>query len=190
MSALTWLVVAPWFVLFTVWTVTAVGRKRHERAPRLWQRELALRLAVIVLVVLASRVSIFGRAAGAPTTDLARGIVGATLCTLGATLAIWARVVLGRNWGMPMARADDPALITRGPYARIRHPIYGGFLLIMLGTAIGDSLIWVIPLLVFGAYFAYGARREEADLLRRFPDAYPAYRRRTRMFLPFPWRRG
>jgi protein-S-isoprenylcysteine O-methyltransferase Ste14 len=37
----------------------------------------------------------------------------------------------------------------------------------------------------FGVYFAYGARREERDMLAQFPEQYAAYRRRTKMFVPF-----
>jgi len=47
---------------------------------------------------------------------------------------------LGRNWGMPMPLKEQPELVTSGPYARIRHPIYTGLILAMLGSAIGVNI--------------------------------------------------
>jgi len=62
------------------------------------------------------------------------GGVGVALCALGIGLAIWARTYLGRNWGMPMSRKENPELVTSGPYAYVRHPIYTGLLIAMLGS--------------------------------------------------------
>jgi protein-S-isoprenylcysteine O-methyltransferase Ste14 len=56
---------------------------------------------------------------------------GAALWALGF-VAISARRYLGRNWGMPMSRKEQPELITSGSYAVIRHPIYTGLILAML----------------------------------------------------------
>ena len=54
------------------------------------------------------------------------------LVALGLGLAIWARAHIGRNWGLPMSRKAYPELVTSGPYAVIRHPIYVGILLAAL----------------------------------------------------------
>jgi protein-S-isoprenylcysteine O-methyltransferase Ste14 len=96
-----------------------------------------------------------------------------------------ARIHLGRNWGMPASRKENPELITSGPYAYLRHPIYAGIILAMLGTTIGASVFWAIPFLLFSVYFVYAARREENIMITQFPEQYPAYMRRTRMLLPF-----
>jgi protein-S-isoprenylcysteine O-methyltransferase Ste14 len=95
-----------------------------------------------------------------------------------------ARIHLGRNWGMPVSRKEDPELIMSGPYAHVRHPIYGGIILAMLGTTIGASVFWAVPLVLFGVYFVYAAHREENHMITQFPEQYPAYKRRTRMLLP------
>src|SRR5258708_3671779 len=65
------------------------------------------------------------------------GWTGVALCVLGFGLAINARWHLGRNWGMPMSRKEQPELVTSGPYAHLRHPIYTGLILAMLGCTIG-----------------------------------------------------
>ena len=99
-------------------------------------------------------------------------------------MAISARWYLGRNWGMPMSRKEHPELVTGGPYACKRRPIYTGLILAMLGSAIGITIIWALVLVPVGGYFIYSARREEALMLQQFPEQYAAYRARTGMLVP------
>jgi protein-S-isoprenylcysteine O-methyltransferase Ste14 len=56
------------------------------------------------------------------------GAIGAIVFASGIALAVWARVQLGRNWGLPMTQKDEPELVTSGPYRFVRHPIYSGLL--------------------------------------------------------------
>ena len=79
----------------------------------------------------------------------------------------------------------DTELITRGPYALVRHPIYSGILLMMVGTAIGLIAAWWLVVAAAAVYFVYSARAEERYMCERFPDAYPAYGARTKMLVPF-----
>jgi protein-S-isoprenylcysteine O-methyltransferase Ste14 len=117
------------------------------------------------------------------------GWIGVALCLLGFGLAINARRHLGRNWGLPMSRKDQPELVTSGPYALIRHPIYTGLSLAMLGSAMGVNVFGLLLLGPVGAYFIYSARREEAVMLQLFPEQYRAYKTRTGMLAPCPLRR-
>ena len=182
------IILALWLLFIAWWTVSAVGAKRSIRAGPQW-RGGGLRLALIVLVLLALRLPVLRHGLGSLQAQVAAspvlGVAGVTLCGLGVGLAIAARVHLGRNWGMPMTRKEHPELVTSGPYALARHPIYGGMLLAMLGTALGVSPVWALPLVLFGGYFVYSARREEALMIVQFPDTYPAYMKRTKMLLPF-----
>ena len=77
-------------------------------------------------------------------------ILGVALCALGVGLAIYARFYLGSNWGLPMSRKANPELITSGPYAFVRHPIYSGLLLAMIGSALAESVTWALEFLIFG----------------------------------------
>jgi protein-S-isoprenylcysteine O-methyltransferase Ste14 len=104
---------------------------------------------------------------------------------LGLAFAVWARIHLGRNWGMPMTQKDQPELVTSGPYHLVRHPIYSGVLLGLLGTALATSLYFLIALGIVGAYFLYSASVEERLLAKTFPTAYPSYRAHTKMLIPF-----
>jgi protein-S-isoprenylcysteine O-methyltransferase Ste14 len=107
------------------------------------------------------------------------------LYVLGLGLAVWARVYIGRNWGTPMSRKQDPELVTSGPYRMVRHPIYSGIILASIGTAVAISLYWLIVAALFGAYFIYSALQEERFMAEQFPNTYPEYKRSTKMLIPF-----
>jgi len=61
------------------------------------------------------------------------------LTAAGVLFAIWARFHLGRNWSAAVTVKQDHALVTSGPYRFVRHPIYTGMLLAILGTAIARA---------------------------------------------------
>jgi protein-S-isoprenylcysteine O-methyltransferase Ste14 len=111
-------------------------------------------------------------------------VIGAAVFGCGIALAIWARVHLGRNWGMPMSQKAEPELVTSGPYRFVRHPVYSGLLLGVLGTALATSLIGLIIVAILGVYFYYCASVEEKNLTATFPTAYPAYKASTKMLIP------
>lgn len=86
-----------------------------------------------------------------------------------------------------MVFKEHHELIGRGPYRYVRHPIYTGVLLMLLGTVIlfGRSMgliLWGVSV----AGFRVKARQEERLLTKHFPTAYPRYRARVRAALiPF-----
>jgi protein-S-isoprenylcysteine O-methyltransferase Ste14 len=86
---------------------------------------------------------------------------------------------------MPMSTKDDPALVTSGPYRMIRHPIYIGLLLGMIGTAIAVSLYWLIAVVLLGGYFIYSAYVEERNMSKTFPGSFPQYKATTKMLIPY-----
>ena len=71
--------------------------------------------------------------------SLILAVIGTLVFACGIGLAVWARLHLGRNWGMPMTQRAEPELVTSGPYRFVRHPIYSGLLAAMLGTALVDT---------------------------------------------------
>ena len=111
--------------------------------------------------------------------------IGLAIFVLGLALAIWARVYIGRNWGMQMSQKADPELVTTGPYRSIRHPIYSGIILAMIGTTIAASLYWLVAVVLIGAYFTFSAITEERFMASSFPETYPEYKRSTKMLIPF-----
>jgi protein-S-isoprenylcysteine O-methyltransferase Ste14 len=111
--------------------------------------------------------------------------IGAVLFAGGLALAVWARLHLGRNWGMPMTQRAEPKLITSGPYRFVRHPIYTGLLTAILGTTLVNNLLGLVIVAVLIAYFYYCGTVEERNLTATFPAAYPEYKARTKMLIPF-----
>ncbi len=182
------LIAVLWLVLVTYWAISALHAKRNT-GPRPWAKEITLRVAIVVVILVAVRTPALRRALLDLQARLSHsmfiGGAGVALCVLGVGLAIWARVNIGRNWGMPMSRKEHPELVTSGPYTLVRHPIYTGILLAMAGSAIGQTVFWMLPLVLFTVYFVYSARREEQLMIEQFPEHYPAYMKRTRMLLPF-----
>jgi protein-S-isoprenylcysteine O-methyltransferase Ste14 len=181
-----------WLLFVAYWAVAAVGAKRSASRRR-WHREIGLRLVVILLIAAllqskSLRQFLAETQRSASHSDIL-GWTAVVLCLLGLSLAINARRQLGRNWGLPMSHKEQPELVTSGPYAVIRHPIYTGLILVMLGSAIGVNVFWAPLLVLVGAYFVYSARREEAAMLQLFPEQYAAYMARTGMLAPCPFRR-
>lgn len=183
---------ALWAAFFLCWLSLALfNKKASTRSP--WRRAWAFRLAIIALaiVVVSSRrhgaaglIAAIGR-----SLALRPGIpaqwVGVGLCLAGFAFAGWARVHIGRNWGIPMSLRQGHELVTSGPYARVRHPIYTGIMLAMVGSILAVGLAW-LPLFILAIiYFLVSARTEEKMMLAQFPDAYSTYRRRTKMLIPF-----
>ena len=194
MTVYSGLIKALWLVLFAYWMIAAISAKRNAGRRLRW-KENGIRLGVIMLIVIALR-AIPGlrhslrNAQAHMSGSLLIGAIGVVICALGVGLALWARVHLGRNWGMPMSTKENPELVTTGPYEFVRHPIYTGILLAMLGSTIGGDVFWVLPLVLFGGYFVYSARREEELMIMQFPEQYRAYMQRTNMLLPRIFRRS
>ncbi len=93
------------------------------------------------------------------------------------TLWTWARVTLGAAF---TGRAEARTLVTWGPYARLRHPIYLSAELVSAGTMIFIGQFWLLLLAVVSIPVqGWRARREERVLEAAFGDAYRDYRRRT-----------
>jgi len=173
-----------WLAFFVVWAVLAIvyGGNSHQR--NYSSRAIGIRLLLFVGIVIGVRYSghIPMPQLGAPPT--LAGATGVVLCIAGLLFATWARVVLGRNWGMPMTVHDNPQLITSGPYHYVRHPIYTGLIAMWIGTAL-DFPPSAIPGACIIAYTVFSAVREERNMEQRFPAAYPEYKQRSKMLLPF-----
>ena len=171
-----------WAVFWVGWLIAALAAK-----PSLRRRRPARPIGLLIIV--AGAIVIRAAGAGRPGGLLfhpwwARGI-GAALVLCGLGIAVWARVTMGRNWGMPMTQREEPELVTGGPYHLIRHPIYSGIVLATVGTALAVSLGWLFVAAVMGVYFGYCATVEEQTLVAEFPDAYPGYQAQTKMLIPF-----
>jgi protein-S-isoprenylcysteine O-methyltransferase Ste14 len=112
--------------------------------------------------------------------------VGVAIYTLGLMMAIVARCQLGRNWSdIEKSRVKhDHMLVAHGIYRWVRHPIYAGDLLLLLGLQLALNSWAVLGVLPLALYVRQKAAGEERDLARTLAG-YDDYRRRTARFLPF-----
>jgi protein-S-isoprenylcysteine O-methyltransferase Ste14 len=169
-----------WAAFWIYWLAASVGVKAGQTR---WGRFAGIRIVIVLIVLLLARARVFR--GHAVTHDPWLQGIGLAIFLCGLALAVWARLFIGRNWGMPMSEKADPELVTSGPYHRVRHPIYSGIILAMVGTAVAVSIYWLIAVALLGGYFVYSAVMEERYLTSQFPDAYPAYKRATKMLIPF-----
>jgi protein-S-isoprenylcysteine O-methyltransferase Ste14 len=173
-------ILVTWVAFWIYWLAASVGVKAGQTR---WTRFAGIRVVIILVLLLLVRVkALKGHVA---TNDPWLQGIGLAIFLLGLALAIWARVYLGRNWGMPMSQKADPELVTTGPYRGIRHPIYTGIIVAMIGTTIAVSLYWLVAVILTGAYFIYSAFAEERLMASTFPGSYPEYKRSTKMLIPF-----
>lgn len=103
------------------------------------------------------------------------------LMIAGALVTGWGARSLGRNLTPGTEPLSSATLVTSGAYAHVRHPIYGGIVLLLAGYTLAWSN-WTLALLVGWLslqYFEAKARAEERWLLQRFP-AYAGYMRHVR----------
>ncbi|HTU78500.1 MAG TPA: isoprenylcysteine carboxylmethyltransferase family protein [Solirubrobacteraceae bacterium] len=167
-----------WIVFWVYWLISAAGAKQGSRTWR--TRPPGLMILVLGFVLL----RVFRPGTLAVHNSIVQG-VGMVLFASGLGLAVWARIYIGQNWGMPMTEKDEPELVTSGPYHFVRHPIYAGVLLAILGTSLATNVYWLIAFAVLGAYFIYSAKVEERLLTSSFPGEYQRYRTNSKMLIPF-----
>ena len=111
--------------------------------------------------------------------------LGVALAGLGISLMIWARRHLGRYWSDNVEIKTDHQLISTGPYARLRHPIYTGMLVGIAGSAIAVGE-WrgVGAFLLLLTNYVIKARKEDRILRKKFGAAFEEYEHRTGFLVP------
>src|ERR1700733_12990240 len=134
-----------WFIFIAYWVIAARGVKKDRGTYPRWWRWIAV--LVIVLMLVPFQISAL-QFYVLPQTEIMR-IIAVGLCATGIGFAIWARRHLGRNWSPGPIFKEDPELVTSGPYRFVRHPIYTGVLLALLGSILISTFPWWIMFIVF-----------------------------------------
>jgi len=94
--------------------------------------------------------------------------------------------LLAAAWRVLYKAQSTGQLALDGPYARIRHPQYAGFVLIMFGFLLQwPTLITLVMFPILLVVYAKLAKREEQEMLTHFGDAYRTYCQQTPAFLPW-----
>jgi protein-S-isoprenylcysteine O-methyltransferase Ste14 len=112
--------------------------------------------------------------------------VGIVVTVAGLAFSVWARVYLGRNWSATVTIKQDHELVRSGPYALVRHPIYSGILLALLGTAVAIGE-WrgLLALAAITIGFVIKMQAEERFMDENFGEQYARYQREVAALIPF-----
>jgi protein-S-isoprenylcysteine O-methyltransferase Ste14 len=175
-----------WMVLCIYWTLSALRTKPAKSRESVGQQLgylFPLTFGFTLLFNSRAHYSWLGMRF-APDTIVV-GVTGVILTAAGVALAMWSRSVLGENWSAIASIREDHELIRVGPYRTIRHPIYTGMLLGLLGTVlVVGEVRGLLALVMTWIGFYLKARKEEAFLSREFGAGFEAHTKYTGMFLP------
>ncbi len=176
-----------WGIFCIVWLLAAFRTKRS-----VYRQSAAQRLRYIIPMLLGGYLIFKGsRLPGSlghrvvPQSDTL-ALIGIVLSIAGLAICLWARFTLGRNWSGVVTLKGEHELITRGPYAWVRHPIYTGMLFMLLANVVvlGHDAGMVGFVFVFVSFWIK-LHYEESLMLQHFPDQYPGYQQRVRRLIPF-----
>lgn len=111
--------------------------------------------------------------------------LGIAVTAAGLSFAVWARAYLGTNWSGTVTVKVGHQLVRTGPYRWVRHPIYFGMVLAMLGTALERNQVrGLVAVVLLYAGFKLKSRIEERAMSSTFGAEYAEYSRTTGAILP------
>ncbi|HEX4708783.1 MAG TPA: isoprenylcysteine carboxylmethyltransferase family protein [Candidatus Udaeobacter sp.] len=180
-------VISCWIVFVATWLLAALSTKRT-----VYRESPAQRLRYWLLLLIAYLLLMYGRQLPYPLNMRVLphaapvACTGALLCIAGLGVALWARLILGRNWSGVVTLKEGHELVECGPYRFVRHPIYTGILTMSFATALvlGHLAGFVGTLLMFVSFWIK-LGHEEKLMLQQFPERYAAYQRRAKRLIPF-----
>jgi protein-S-isoprenylcysteine O-methyltransferase Ste14 len=172
-----------WAGLGLFWAAPAKGPQSAEFK---WYRPIRLLILAAVCALLfwnATAVGILGKRFVPDNPAL--GALGFTAALTGMFVSSWARIVLGRYWSDKVILQTEHCLIQSGPYSCMRHPLYSGVLLAVLGTALVlGEVRGLLSLAILLVNYSIKAKREERILAERFGTDFAAHAARTGFLLP------
>lgn len=147
-----------------------------------WPRVL---LGVLEAGTLGAWLLVQGRWRFLPEHDGGVALAGAVLALTGALFAAWGKARLGHLFSPQLGVQEGHTLVTTGPYAVVRHPIYLGLIDFIIGSALywNDVALLGVALL-FVIWFTAQIRIEERIFSTHFGSAWEEYRGRTPALFP------
>ncbi len=172
-----------WQIIKAASTKTKTTQRLEPAASRILR---ALAFLVVIVLLAAPRIPLGWLYLQLWPSGIWPFAVGAAVTVAGLLFAVWARQHLGSNWSRSVTIKQGHDLITTGPYALVRHPIYTGILTGFLGTAIALSQVrgiiaFVLVFLVFWAKL----RMEEKWMRSQFGEKYATYAGQTATLVPY-----
>lgn len=175
-----------WMVLSLVWLMALVRTKRTQERVALGSRLLyGIPVVMAFYLLLGGNVPFGWLHSRVMLQNILVDAISVSLTALGIALAIWARVYIGENWSSAVTIKVGHQLVRTGPYAWVRHPIYSGLLLAVVGTALarGEARgLLAIALVYLG--FWIKSRMEEGFMQKTFGPEYLEYSRATGALIP------
>jgi protein-S-isoprenylcysteine O-methyltransferase Ste14 len=178
-----------WTAFGIFWLLPAILGKRTVQRQASGPRILQLALLVAAYVLLADSdlgLDFLDR----PLVPEGRGavLIGYSLLAAGLLFAGWARLTLGGNWSSNVTIKQDHTLVSSGPYRIVRHPIYTGLLVALLGTAIVlRELRCFLGVVLAAIAWKYKSINEEVFMVQKFGDQYARYRMEVKGLVPYIW---
>jgi len=119
--------------------------------------------------------------------ELARW-VGLFVLLLSIPIAAWVHQTLGKSYSYALETKNEQALITSGPFSRVRHPLYSAHNIFNLGKVILTLNIPLFLLSIFGVPLTYARMRdEERMMIEQFGSDYEEYMKTTGRIFPKIW---
>jgi protein-S-isoprenylcysteine O-methyltransferase Ste14 len=179
---------AVWILFFLYWQIKAANTKTTQRLEPAASRILRVFIFLIAIALLSTtRIPLPWLYLQLWPVGFWPFWLGAAVTIAGLLFAVWAREHLGRNWSRSVTIKQGHELITTGPYAVVRHPIYTGVLTGLLGTAIALSQVrgFIVFVLFFLAFWIK-LRMEEQWMRSQFGEAYATYAHQTAALVALP----
>lgn len=171
------------------WVLAAARTQRTQRKESFGRRYGIMFVEIIGFTLVFdgdADIGVLGHKVFSRNYDIA--VAGIVLVWAGIALAVWARWHLGQYWSGRITIKEDHKLIRTGPYARLRHPIYSGLDLAVIGSALAiDHWRCVAGVCVIMLGFWVKAKREEAMLSAQFGEDFAEHRGQTGFLLPKVW---
>jgi protein-S-isoprenylcysteine O-methyltransferase Ste14 len=175
-----------WFIFSSYWITSSLKAKR--KAKRLKFNPLyVLKIRYLVLIVVLLELTTHTKQILFQRFNLPSAVAmsGILILLIGIATAVYARYYLGRDWSSEPSIVENHKLIQKGPYKHIRHPIYLGLILGLVGSFMIGIHFWGILLIYFGCLYIYKIGVEEKLLDNKFPRHYSEYKKHTWALIPF-----
>jgi len=174
-----------WMLIMTVWLALASESSEPVEVKRDRRADVAVWIVSIGWVVLL--LARFNGPQLIPRVMFIR-IVGSALIVTGLSFALWARLYLSSNWDAYISLKLDHKLVRTGPYSLVRHPIYSGFMLALLGSVLNfGHLRSLIAAVMVTLAWVYKSGLEEAFMEDHFGSEYEKYCHDVKRLVPMIW---
>ncbi len=182
--------------LFATITANASGAKKGLKSsisevierPKTYLQKVPLNIAALVLILQVLGVFQLGTFNIDETNPFyTYRLVGLIIFIVFSWIQVWSYRTLGGNYSQEVVITKKQQLVTTGPFKFVRHPQYISQLLCDFGAGLALSSFIVLPivLLVQLPLFILRAQLEEKLLVKRFPDEYENYKKKTGFIIPF-----